>query len=238
MDQARKKVRDIFSTAQSPAVLSSFGKDSMLLLALAREVRTDFTVLWFRTGFDETFAKRIIREWNLTAFSWAPAMDQYLLTNGSDRTLVQEYSFGSDRLPVLTDLAPGTACSRKIAPRTPQLFLPFDVILWGAKDCDTHWVKGNGHFKEDGFMLGNAHVHAPIRHMSDEQVRANLVELRIPYTTDDELPMCTACMTASTSEVYCPELRRNIPRAQWEADKSLTAFRQRFGLEDINGKSI
>lgn len=231
MELARHKIQQVLTGAQLPAVLWSGGKDSMLLLALVREIIPEPTVLWFRDGTPDHFAKRIIREWGLTAYSWAPA-DTYLLTNGIDRTLVNEYSFGSDRLPVLTDLGEGTACSRKITPRTPQLFLPFDVILWGAKDSDTHWVKGSAPFKEDGFMLDNAHVHAPIRHMTDEQVRANLVELRIPYeAVADELPMCTACMTAGSSEVYCPELARNIPRVQWQAAKSLTAFKQRFGLE-------
>lgn len=209
------------------------------MLALAREVAPHIPVVWFRNGTDESFAREIIRDWQLTVLSWAPA-DVYLLTNGCDHTFIDEYSFGDYRLPMLTDLAPGTDCAlRAHTLRTPQLSLPFDILLWGVKDCDTHWLKGNGNFKEDGFMLGHARVHAPIRHMTDAQVRANLVELEIPYrAVRDELAMCTACMTANAREVYCPEVGRVIPRHQWEAEKSLSAFRQRFGLEESNGTGV
>lgn len=208
MEAARSKVREALATAQCPAVLSSFGKDSMLLLTLAREV-CDPAVLWFRDGTDESFAKSVIRDWHLTAFSWGVA-DQYLLVFGDKVALIAEYSFGDDRLPVLTDVVEGTV-PVPTTPRTPKLYTPFDVILWGAKDVDSHWVKGDGKFKEDGFMLGRARVFAPIRHLNDEQVLTELKRLGTPYRTEsDEL---------------------QLPREQWPEERSLTEFRQRFGLE-------
>lgn len=236
MEIARAKIRQVLSKAKQPAVLTSFGKDSLLLMALAREVRKDVAALWLRNGTDESFAKEMIRYWNLTVFCWAPA-DVYLLTNGAEHVLVGEYSFGPDRLPLLTDIAEGTDCVFNAQQqRTPELSLPFDVILWGVKDSDSHWIKGDGKFKEDGFMLGRAQVFAPIRHMTDDQVRANMSELKIPYRlVRDEVPMCTACMTANTHKVFCPEVGRVIDRHQWEAEKSLAAFRQRFGLENNHG---
>lgn len=235
MKLARQKVYDAVAASKQLAVMSSFGKDSMLLLALVRELTTDFTTIWLRTGQPEAFAKRIILDWDLTAYSWHPA-DVYML---SPTTMIHEYAFGTDRWPMVLDLAPGTTCSLNRFPnRTPQLFMPFDLILWGAKDSDHHAVKGNTPLKGDGFMAGHAKVVAPLRHMSDDAVRAALLELKIPYKqVDDELPLCTQCMQPGEGEVYCPELHRYIPRHQWESDLSLTAFRARF-LEDTNGKGI
>lgn len=235
IEQAAQNVRDALATAQCPAVLSSFGKDSVLLLNLVREVRSDFTVLWFRTGQSEHFARRIIREWRLTVYSWAPS-DVYLLANNGDRTLVHEYSFGEHRLPVLIDLAAGNSCAlTKFTDRTPQLFLPFDVILTGYKDCDEHWVKGNSPLFQEGTTVGHARMFAPLRHLSDEQVRAAIFDRKIPFEpTPDELPLCTSCMTAGPGQVFCPEVDHMIPAMQWEKDKSLTAFKQRFGLEVAN----
>lgn len=210
MEEARRKIQQALGTATCPAVLSSFGKDSMLLLHLAREV-CDPTVLWFRDGTAESFAKSVIRDWDLTVYSWLPA-DEYVLIDKERQVLISEYSFGDDRLPMLTDLVPGGEVSTTLVNLAPgPLYPPFDVILWGAKDCDSHWVKGAGKFKDDGFQLGGAKVYAPIRHLTDAQVVAALSELGVTYRTEsDEL---------------------QLPRAQWPAERSTTEFRQRFGLE-------
>lgn len=230
MDQARQIIRNALTTAQSPAVMCSFGKDSMLLLTLVREIRQDVPVLWFRDGTSEKFARRIIREWNLTAFSPAPA-DVYLV---GPHTMIHEYDLDGPCVPMVIDLAQGEECAlQKFPQRTTNLFLPFDVLLTGYKDTDTHWLKGRAKLWEDGAMAGRTLIIAPIRHMSDDQVRAALAEMNIPYRVgDDELPLCTACMTAGPGEVYCPEVGHFIPVHQWEQDKSLSAFRQRFQLED------
>lgn len=234
MDQARANVQKALEGARNPAVLSSFGKDSLLLLALVREVRSDFATLWFRTAANlkqVRFARRVIAAWNLNAYSYHPS-DVYLLTNNGDHALIQEYSFGNDVLPLAVDLAHNDTCSLAAFPnRTPALHLPFDLILVGYKDSDTHWLKGGTQLFDADYMLGGAKVSAPIRHLTDEQVRAAIVALDIPYEElDDRLSLCTACMTQDSDEVWCAEKKGYIPRVQWDQRESLATFRKRFGL--------
>lgn len=217
MNTARAKIREILAHSAAPAVLSSFGKDSLLLLDLVREVIPHPTVLWFRTGMDERFARRIIRDWQLTAFSWAPAA-VYLVSRGNDRTMVQEYSIGEHRLPVLVDLIPGEPCiACKLQQRTSNLYLPFDTLLVGWKDTDEHWLKGNALLAPDGFLAGRSTVYAPLRHMTDDAVRAAVKDRQIPFEpTPDELPVCSHCL--SSEEDSLPEM-------------PVEAFRERFELE-------
>lgn len=242
LTQAREIVKTALANSRCPAVLCSFGKDSLLLLHLVREVKESVPVIWFRTGLDETFAKETIKALNLTAYSYSPA-DVYLLANPDtdQRSIIHEYSFGRDRLPVTIDLAPGDRCSLTAFPtRTPQLFQPWDVIFVGWKDSDSHWLKGSTPFPEDGFMLGRAQVHAPLRHMSDTQIFAALYDLQIPYRpTADSLPLCVNCMEPGPDEVWCPERQQYIARHVWESDLSLSAFRKRFNLEEhTNGHRV
>jgi hypothetical protein len=208
MELAQQKVRETLAHSVSPAVLSSFGKDSMLLLDLVREVIPHPNVIWFRTGVDETFARRIIREWNLTAFSWRPA-DVYLVC-GQQTTMVQEYSVGEHRLPVLVDLVESDQCATCRWPnlRTPTLFLPFDTLLVGWKDTDEHWLKGNAPLATDGFTIGRSKMYAPLRHMTDEAVRAGIIDRKIPFEpTPDELPICIHCLE-SLPEMPVEEFRQ------------------------------
>lgn len=191
--------------------MSSFGKDSMLLLWLVRQVRPDTPVIWLRTGQDERFAKGVIRTWGLTAFSWAPAA-VYAVSGGPYRTLVHEYGLGESRFPVLIDLeGQGPCAAQRFAHRRPSLYLPFDTLLVGYKDTDTHWLKGDAKLFDEETQFGRARVVAPIRHMTDEQVRAALKDYAIPYQpVKDQLALCTHCVDT-------------IPAAQ---------FRSRFNLTE------
>lgn len=139
----------------------------------------------------------------------------YVLVEGKKRTLIHEYAMGRSRLPVLTDLkgTDGPCAVDRFRLGTPTLHLPFDTLLVGWKDTDTHWVKGNAPLAEDGFMLDQSQVIAPLRHMTDSAVRSAIIDHKIPFEpTPDELALCTDCI----AKVPLPE------------------FRSRFNLEEEN----
>lgn len=235
MDQARKNVREALSAAHNPAVLSSFGKDSLLLLSLVKEIQSDVSVLWFRSAANRAqvaFAREAIKAWNLSVYSYEPA-DVYLLANNGDMSVVQEYSFGADRLPLAVDTMHSDTCSLTSYPkRTERLNLPFDLLLVGYKDSDTHWLKGDTQLFDDNYRLGSARVSAPLRHLSDEVVRSAVTQLPgISYRElDDRVQLCTLCMERGSDEVWCSAEQRYIPRSEWDRERALDIFNQRFGL--------
>lgn len=232
MEVARQIIADVLADAHAPAVLWSAGADSTLLLHLVREQASEAVAIWFNTTGRITPPQ--------PALSWAPA-DVYLLSDGSHHTLVHEFDYSGAPLPVLTDLAPGDACVLTAFPhRTPHIYPPFDVLFAGWKDSDQHWIADGNQLPKDGTVLGQSKLIAPLRHMTDAAVRAAIVEMRIPYTPPpDELPVCSACMTADSATVWCSEQQRYIPRVAWDAPAGIAAFRTRFNLEDhTNGQRL
>lgn len=242
MKQARETIKAALETAQSPAVMCSFGKDSMLLLAEARKLNPTMPVIWFRTP--NAFARRMIMEWDLEAWCWEPS-DVYVVPNDNGLTLVREQAFGRQVFPVLLDIEAGTQCIADVLPkRTPRLFPHFDVIFSGFKESDYHWsMGGQGFFPADGWRLGNAKVYAPLRHLTDEQVWAEIRAADIPYDVErydnggddsDCIRACTQCLQSGIGRVFCPKAQAEVDRVQWSSSDSLHAFRTKFGFKGGN----
>lgn len=239
MNRARETIKAALESAQSPAVMWSGGKDSMLLLAEVRKIAPSIPVIWFRSP--NPFARRMIMEWDLEAWCWEPA-DVYVVPNEDGLTLVREQAFGAQRFPVLLDIEAGTQCIADVLPkRTPRLFPHFDVVFSGYRDSDYHWsMGGRGFFPQDGWTLGKARVVAPLRHLSDEQVWTEIKAASIPYDVQrydnggndpDCVSACTQCLQPGLGRVFCPKLQTPVDRIQWNPAESLQAFRQRFGFK-------
>jgi Phosphoadenosine phosphosulfate reductase family len=238
MERARKVIREALDEAKSPAVFCSFGKDSVLLLHLVREIVPDVPVLWFRSGGDEKFAKQVIMELNLDIWSWQPS-DVYVLPNDKGLSLVREQAFGQHRFPIILDIEEGTKCIGDFLPeRTLQLFPHFDCLFLGYKETDEHWtLGGKGFCPTDGWELGRAKVYAPIRYLNDSQVWEAIKELGVPYDKDrydnnapdpDTLQACSLCLQAGEGKVFCPKEQVEIDRIVWDKAASLAAFRNHY----------
>jgi hypothetical protein len=213
--QARSRIKDALVQAQSPVVWwSGGGKDSLLLLHLAREVNPRVDVLWFRpdVGIEQkAFALEVIREWDLTVTSYAPA-SRHILPSGDGLLLADEYSVGSVPIPFLTDISEGERCAAGISgERTPFFGYPFDVTLVGWKTTDEQFVSQGLEVPGDGFQLGPTRLYSPLRGWTDGEVLQAIADFKIPYRRfDDSLPLCTRCLQ-STEPVFCPEAKAMIP---------------------------
>jgi len=127
---SKRYITETLARAKSPCVLSSFGKDSQLLLHLVREQRKDIPVYFFGDSLP-TFAKQFIIDESLTVLNYAPA-DRYLVPNGEGLALVDEYSLGRVRIPMLSEVVQGENCVHGVSEtRTPYFNFAHDVVFWG-----------------------------------------------------------------------------------------------------------
>ncbi len=205
-------------TATSPAILWSGGKDSTLLLMAARQLGYNLPAVWFRDGAYNDDIMQRVHELNLTLYSWAPA-NMYLLAHDGSVALISEFSINGELLPMLTDVVgkKGGRCLAVETARTPQLYMPFDLLLSGYKDCDNHWAAGNKLLYPEGLMLGQTRLTAPIRHLTDEQVLDELAAMNISFhQRDDRMPICSDCVAGKP--------------LHWDKPLDLTAFRSRVKL--------
>lgn len=215
--QTTANLTTLLTNATNPAVLLSFGKDSLLLTALAREIRPDVQAVWFRDGtVDERLAADIILGWSLTVYCWQPA-NLYTVADGPNTALISEYNINGEFIPLVTDIVAGDGiCLRNIS-RTPGLYLPFDLLLSGYKDADQHWLRGPQPLFPEGLVAGNCKLVAPLRHLSDDQVIDELTARGLAYINPaDEVVICSDCISGKP--------------LHWDRPLDLTTFRGRVKL--------
>lgn len=221
MQETFRIIEEALETAKAPIILSSFQKDSLLLTYFVRLVDPNVPVLWFRDKLNP-FAERMIKQWDLTVFGYAPA-DRYLVPDQDDLVLVNEFSVGVNRLPVLRDVAQGEECDLERLPqkRTPSFFYPWDITFFGFKATDArdHFVTRNTVFPQE-FNLGHTRMFAPLLSWADEDVLLALKEFDIPYEPqDDSLRICRECLDSLED---------------WDRAASLSMFRSRFGFNEVH----
>lgn len=244
LDRAREVIRQVIAEHETPIVACSFGKESVLLLSLVREQIPDVPVIWLRENLLRTqreFAERLIVEWGLTVFGFAPTHVYLMPAPDGKLSLISEYGLNGEHFPVVRDLVAGDRCLLKFptASGTATAF-PFDSVLIGWKDCDTHPIFGRAPYPPDGTLSCGTRFYAPLRHLSDDQVWQAIRDLDIPYNQakydarddladPDCVVACARCLEGS-GRVFCPDVGRQIDSYEWDRGSLLQAFRSRFGL--------
>lgn len=213
--------KEALRAAKNPVVLSSFGKDSVLVLDLARAIRPDVDVLWFRDERDGE-AEKIIASLGLTVYSYLPST-RSVVPNGEGLSLINFLDFGGGALvPQIVDLEDSNRCVGELKSGKPFAY-DWDVTITGWRESDNHPLKYA--YFEDGEQIGNTRFYAPIRHLSDDEVYVEVKRRGLKFSAKQVEQFCTKCLRGPT---VCPLSNQMIPAYKWQPNASLEAFRQRF----------
>lgn len=207
----RDYITETLATAKFPAVFTSFGKDSLLLMAYAPNATL------YHFGPLSEFAQHYIMDNDLTVFSYAPA-DRYLVeTENGKLAMIDEYAVNGLRIPTITDVVEGGNCRHGVPTnRTMSFRFPHDVALWGYKASD--FIPAIVLQLEKETVLGDCRYIAPLYEMTDVDVYEALETLEIALPPiDDGVEFCSDCLD-SLDRASC---RHN-----------LEYFRQRFTKEN------
>ena len=179
-----------------PAVLLSFGKDSMVLAHLIREVygasHFPLPVIYHRDPWfahKHQFANEIIQSWGLTVHDWPPTAAGVKVKSDMIE-LVARYNFGKSALDI-----PKNVCKPEDYPRRPYLCglydwvlrpkanvekYPFDLVFHGHKSSDVDPFEGSVKLKVSCDFIGNVMLAFPLRHWTDDDVWDYIEEHHIP----------------------------------------------------------
>lgn len=240
--RVRNHIQAILETAKRPAVLCSFGKESVLLLHEVCKFCNP-AVIWLKgdlTPAQKEFPYQMIRDWNLTVFSLTPSMRYPVPAPTGEWSIVSEHEFSGSPIPIVRDLIHDEKrCLLKIdLDRSPGVPWPFDVIFTGWKDADRHPLLGGViPYPPDGVEIGGARWYAPLRDLTDVDVWAAIYELGLPFNKakyegndradPDCVIACSKCLTEK-GRIWCHDVGREIEATKWDSEGARAVFLQKF----------
>lgn len=226
-----KKIRDGFRAIEKalvhhkhPAVLCSFGKDSVLVLAMVRQFIPSIPVIFFRHPFfpkKYRYADQLIQEWNLTVYQDIPPADITLSSGQGDEVeILNHYRFGSG----LVSMPVGRSEPREghrlcglddlVTRPVGSYNWKWDVVFHGHKNTDRDPIVRDMRLQAN--LLRDPRICAiqyPVRDFDDREVFEALEFMGVPINEDryekidgvwsekadktlnsDYMPYCDACM--------------------------------------------
>lgn len=212
-------------------VFFSCGIDSLLTLYLVREQK-DVPVIVYASDWTKEQIKKLeklIFDWNLTAYIYPPS-NRYFIGDGKKISLVDEYGFGGQVIPIVRDVEQGTKCAFTLdTKRNTGFNLGWDTVFTGTLASDTHYAFHSPLADNEIFSFQGITFISPLRTWTKSAVERTARSLQIDkYVIEDsgDIALCTACMHGK--RVFCPLVNKEIPPVSFDGKTMLKEFREKF----------
>lgn len=234
LDSAAKIINQVMSNYANPAILCSFGKDSLVMLHMLQQRRDSksLPIIYYRQNLfpkKNDFANRMISEWELKVIEY-PASGYLVGNNNATCEVIRQFVIGQKAIAIsygnLYEPDDGVfACGLRDMLQAPVGGITFqwDALFCGHKSSDKDPLAGDLSLKVDIHQsLGNASLAYPLRHWTDEDVWTYIRSYGLPFDENrydengkdkedktynpDWLPACTRCINKFCGEtVRCPK---------------------------------
>jgi hypothetical protein len=182
INHACKVIEEGLAHYEKPAILCSFGKDSIVMLWMIREwFRKDLPIVflrhpWFPRKY--AWADNLIAEWELNVYSQIPPIGVSVCAKKGKSELVQHFAMGQRALlmPLGKQNIEGRGewlCGREdiLAGPFGAFQWPWDFAFCGHKSSDSDPLQGGVPLSVDIHQIPNScHLGFPLRHFTDEDI--------------------------------------------------------------------
>jgi hypothetical protein len=181
------------------ALMCSFGKDSMVLLHLIRDLlpgaelrahQYPIPVIYHRTPWfpaKQEFADGVIRSWNLEVHDYPP-LACGIKCNEERLELVAKYPFGDSGLVMSLNTEQPLARRDFVCglewlkwPKSYGMEWPWATVFIGHKDCDVDPYLGPVPLEHDAADGGGVNIVFPLRHWTHDDIWEYTEKNHVPY---------------------------------------------------------
>lgn len=166
-----------------PIVLSSFGKDSIVLLDLIKKSGKRYPILFFKEPFfpkKYEFANDVIHKEDYTVYDYPP-LDNAITQRGYSFEIINYHQVSSNPVRTLylptgivsPDLTKPYLCGLEDIfnkPKCSGFDFPWKTLFIGHKSSDVDPILGGVQLKVDSFVDGEITYVFPLRYFTDEDI--------------------------------------------------------------------
>lgn len=239
-ENAATFIKRLLKEYKNPVIMSSFGKDSMVILSLINKLGLNLPVLFHKEAFfpqKYEFAQMVIQKMHLTVYDYAPQTTAVFNHNGQT-DIVNFYQVSLTQrswLPIGINHPKkdeAFLCGFKDLYKKPlgSFNFPWDLVFTGHKDSDVDPIIGPLPVKQDIRKVDNGPDYSyPLRYFTDKDIWEYTKHYNVPFNSrrydesdgfqefedvtfnNDRIPACVRCMSKSEpSVVKCPLLGYEI----------------------------
>lgn len=195
LDHSRDLIKRVMMHYAKPAVMCSFGKDSMVLLYLLRSLKLELPVIFHREPFfpeKYEFADGVIRKWGLTVYDYPP-LALGLTKANNVLSVLSHYQIGPTGKYVALPMdfyEPAEGFSKGnylcvlqdvLMKPTGTFNYPWDVVFHGHKSSDVDPLYGAVPLHVDIKQNIDAPAAAfPLRHWTDADIWEFSQAMKVP----------------------------------------------------------
>ncbi|PWT94146.1 MAG: hypothetical protein C5B54_00490 [Acidobacteria bacterium] len=241
------RLTEWFNRFDQPVVMSSFGKDSMVMLFIIfRLMHKRIPVIYHGVPWEpwkNDFASGVTKAYHLTVYDYPPIMSG-VRVKPERLEIVHRYQIGKDwghGIDIPVNLLPpdkNWQCGLKMVSRPKgTLLYQWNLTLIGHKSCDVDQFDGHMPLKSDLVeMDGFPALGFPLKDWSDDELWEFIEERHVPVQhrtryvdrkeiedktlNNDYVEACTACIDPRNPEkVFCPLVNREIDNVSASVQK-------------------
>jgi hypothetical protein len=198
-DKIERSNQAIKNAPTPAALLCSFGKDSMVLLHLIREVLSPnklschaypVPVIWHRHPwfpFKNDFGNSIVSKWSIEAHDYPP-LACGVKCNDDRLELVSRYPFGTHGIDLPLNTDPPMqhrdyVCGKEwlTQPKTSGVEWKWRTIFHGHKSSDVDPYEGSVKLKHETINVAGVRVEFPLKDWTDDDVWDYIEANHIPF---------------------------------------------------------
>ena len=205
VEKTLKEIRTMLGVFKSPVLLCSFGKDSMAMLYLVRQVNKNIPIIFFKEPFMQkkyAFAYKVIQDLDLTVYDFPPTWRDFQFREQNGSGFINPYTTEAQKMEVYYgyDTCGGNLILPKgIRPTTnPTLCIfrdflngqtcktlyKWDITFIGHKNSDTDDMLDDISLSNRMRYVGETALYYPLYEWTDDDVWEYIKMNNIPYNVE------------------------------------------------------
>lgn len=193
INHACKVIEECLGKYDKPCLLSSFGKDSILMLWMVREwYAKDIPIVYLKPQWfprKHAFAEKVIAEWELDVHANIPPLGYSITSRNGKTEIVRHFSMGAQQMllpigKIGIEGQPKWLCGQDTLLKGPvgTFTWPWDVAFHGHKDSDIDPMKASTKLNVDIHQIANTcDLAYPLRHFTDADVWKLTEKYKLPF---------------------------------------------------------